>query len=83
MKCQANDCYAAVSGHNSDYCEMHKAKVTFAFSYHEWDEKRWHDRLELLYNMWKTGQSEEKRKKVIADLIIHFHDVDRPLATQQ
>mgnify|MGYP006286895335 CR=1 FL=1 len=75
MKCQASDCYAAVSGHTSDYCEMHKGHGTFAFSYHEWDRDRWNDRLELLHNMWEQEQSEEQRKRVIADLLIHAHDL--------
>lgn len=75
MKCQASDCYAAVSGHNSDYCAMHKGQGTFAFSYHEWDRERWTERRKLLRKMWKSEESTEQKKRLIADLIIHAHDI--------
>lgn len=75
MKCQAGGCYAAVSGHNSDYCEMHKGQGTFAFSYHEWDAERWYDRRDLLLKMWLHEDDAEQKKRLIADLIIHSHDI--------
>lgn len=75
MKCSANDCYAPVAGHTTDYCEMHKGQGTFAFSYDEWDEQRWNDRIELLHKMWTQDQSTKQKKRVIADLIIHAHDL--------
>lgn len=82
MKCQANDCYAEAKI-NADYCAMHEAEGTFAFSYHEWDEDRWYDRRDLLLKMWLQEEDAEQKKRLIADLIIHSHDVARPLATQQ
>ena len=83
MKCQAGDCYAEVAGNNSDYCEMHTGKGTLAFFYHEWDAEQWHDRRDLLRKMWMREDDAKQRKRLIADLIIHSHDVVQFLATQQ
>lgn len=74
MKCTANDCYAQAKK-TSNYCPMHEAEGTFAFSYQEWDEERWNDRVELLHKMWEQDESAEQKKRLIADLIIHAHDI--------
>jgi hypothetical protein len=59
----------------SGYCEMHEGRGTFAFFYQEWDSDHWDDRLKLLHRMWQNEQSAEQKKRVIADLLIHAHDI--------
>jgi len=73
MRCQADDCYKKVAGHNSDHCLMHKGKRTFDY-YQAWDEERWEDRISLLSMMWDMSEPPEQKKRLIADLIIHAHD---------
>lgn len=83
MRCQADDCYAEVASHTSDYCKMHEAEGTFAFSYHEWDADRWYDRRDLLLKMWlHEEETEQEKKSLIADLIIHANDISEDSRTR-
>jgi hypothetical protein len=74
MICQANDCHR--SAHlRSDYCTVHRGKAVS--NYIEWDEDHWQDRRDLLCKMWKEEETERQKKRVIADLIVHAHDISK------
>jgi hypothetical protein len=44
--------------------------------YKMWDTDRWDDRIYLLKQMWRNGfGNKEIYYKIIADLIVHAHDL--------
>lgn len=60
---------------SSDFCLKHRAAPISANFYFEWDEGHWLERRRHLREMWQQGQSTDAKKRLIADLLIHAHDL--------
>jgi len=74
MKCKSRYCdNQAELG--SKWCENHSNSTTVSYNYDEWGKERWEDRVGLLEVMWKSNSDYNTEMNLIADLIIHSHDI--------
>jgi hypothetical protein len=81
MICQKQNCTRKRDG--KGYCEFHKqaAAVAFEQGYYEWSEERWRGRQSLLASEWDSDSFNQRQ--LIADLIIHTHDLSVASNTQR